>query len=236
MPNHTRHNHTYSDSHIHILVAHNLEHMCNALLFLCPLGLTFTCWGCYGLCPTYSNRACPLSFIPFLCISVFMALSTVFHSINSPDSSPFSHSVLCGWLGSKHKLTNCFFVAAFVDSLGGADEELEQSRASGEDATSEEEFVLELDSSLDEEDYLPLARQIRPRKQPVATRRSSAASLGDRLQLLLLLSTKSSSRGRQVARTLPARKSWYLSRTVHEMRKITSPWQGRSVVGNSTLQ
>ena len=26
-------------------------------------------------------------------ISVFMALSTVFHSINSPDSSPFSHSV-----------------------------------------------------------------------------------------------------------------------------------------------
>ena len=27
-------------------------------------------------------------------ISVFMALSTVFHSINSPDYSPFSHSVL----------------------------------------------------------------------------------------------------------------------------------------------
>ena len=27
-------------------------------------------------------------------ISVFMAFSTVFHSINSPDSSPFSHSVL----------------------------------------------------------------------------------------------------------------------------------------------
>ena len=27
-------------------------------------------------------------------ISVFMALSTVFHSINSPDSTPFSHSVL----------------------------------------------------------------------------------------------------------------------------------------------
>ena len=27
-------------------------------------------------------------------ISVFMALSTVFHSINSPDNSPFSHSVL----------------------------------------------------------------------------------------------------------------------------------------------
>ena len=27
-------------------------------------------------------------------VSVFMALSTVSHSINSPDSSPFSHSVL----------------------------------------------------------------------------------------------------------------------------------------------
>ena len=27
-------------------------------------------------------------------ISVFMALSTVFHSINSPDNSPFSDSVL----------------------------------------------------------------------------------------------------------------------------------------------
>ena len=26
--------------------------------------------------------------------SVFMVLSTVFHSVNSPDSSPFSHSVL----------------------------------------------------------------------------------------------------------------------------------------------
>ena len=27
-------------------------------------------------------------------IAVFMALSTVFHSINSPDNSPLSHSVL----------------------------------------------------------------------------------------------------------------------------------------------
>ena len=36
--------------------------------------------------------------IPFysvlVCISVFMALSTVFYSINSHDNSPFSHSVL----------------------------------------------------------------------------------------------------------------------------------------------
>ena len=27
-------------------------------------------------------------------ISVFMSLSTAFHSINSPDNSPFSHSIL----------------------------------------------------------------------------------------------------------------------------------------------
>ena len=27
-------------------------------------------------------------------VSVFMALSTVFHSINSPDNSPLSHSLL----------------------------------------------------------------------------------------------------------------------------------------------
>ena len=33
-------------------------------------------------------------FILFLCLFVFVALSTVFHSINAPDNSPFSHSVL----------------------------------------------------------------------------------------------------------------------------------------------
>ena len=65
--------------------------------------------------------------------SVFMAVSTVFRSINSPDNSPLSHSFLpvlflpygsfqlyisiikvshspdiipCGWLGLKHQLTN----------------------------------------------------------------------------------------------------------------------------------
>ena len=40
----------------------------------------------------------PIPFIPFysvlVSVSVFMALSTVFHSINSPDNSPFSPSVL----------------------------------------------------------------------------------------------------------------------------------------------
>ena len=68
-----------------------------------------------------------------LSFSVFMALSTVFHSINSPNNSPLSHFVLpvlvllywsfqlyisffivslspdiilCGWLDLKHQLTN----------------------------------------------------------------------------------------------------------------------------------
>ena len=37
----------------------------------------------------------PIPFFSVLVsISVFMALSTVFHSINSPDNSPLSHSVL----------------------------------------------------------------------------------------------------------------------------------------------
>ena len=37
----------------------------------------------------------PTSFYSVLVsVSVFMALSTVFHSVNSPDSSPFSPSVL----------------------------------------------------------------------------------------------------------------------------------------------
>ena len=41
----------------------------------------------------------PPPFFVFFCfvlvsVSVFIALSTVFHSINSPDNSPLSHSVL----------------------------------------------------------------------------------------------------------------------------------------------
>ena len=39
--------------------------------------------------------ASPLLFFSVLVsISVFMALSTVFHSVNSPENSPVSHSVL----------------------------------------------------------------------------------------------------------------------------------------------
>ena len=101
-----------------------------------PHGLTFAWWGCCGLC--FWNKPTELAHCffgsVFVSISVFMALSTVFHSINSPDNSPLSHSVLpvlfppcwsferyisfwkspsalspdiilCGWLGSKHQLT-----------------------------------------------------------------------------------------------------------------------------------
>ena len=32
------------------------------------MGLTSTWWGCYGLCLTQTNRACPLLFILVLCL------------------------------------------------------------------------------------------------------------------------------------------------------------------------
>ena len=116
-----------------------------------PRGLTFTWWWCYGLCPRHKPTKFAYSFYAVLVsISVFVALSPVFHSTNSPEHSVFSlsssgfHSalfvpstlylcmkvseifynlfneylgdrlqlvlspdvILCGWLGSKHQLTN----------------------------------------------------------------------------------------------------------------------------------
>ena len=62
-----------------------------------PFGLTFTWWGCYGLCPRHKPTELAHSFysvLIFVSVSAFVALSTVFHSINSPDNSPLSHSVL----------------------------------------------------------------------------------------------------------------------------------------------
>ena len=54
-----------------------------------PRGLPFTWWGCYvWLIATEFAH----SF--FVSMSVLMVLSTVFHSINSPDNSSFSHFVL----------------------------------------------------------------------------------------------------------------------------------------------
>ena len=78
-------------------------------------------------------------------VSVFVALSTAFHSMNSPDNSPLSHSVLpvlflpycsfqlyiyiyifmkvsfspdiiiCGWLGLKHQLTNKLIIIIIIE-------------------------------------------------------------------------------------------------------------------------
>ena len=103
------------------------------IFFKCPRGLTFTWWGRYGSCLGHEPTELAHSLCSVLVsISVFVALSTVFHSINSPDNSLFSHSVLpvvslpywsfqlrlfmkvspspdiipSGWLGSKHQLTN----------------------------------------------------------------------------------------------------------------------------------
>ena len=58
-----------------------------------PRGLTFTWSGCYGV--DINQPTLPTPFYSVLVsISLFMALSTVFHSINSPGNSQFSHSVL----------------------------------------------------------------------------------------------------------------------------------------------
>ena len=65
--------------------------------FRCPRGLTLTWWGCHGLCQRHKLTELAHSFFFYsvlVSVSVFMALSTVFRSINSSDNSPFSHSVL----------------------------------------------------------------------------------------------------------------------------------------------
>ena len=50
---------------------------------------------CGGDVTVYAKPSFPTPFYSVLVsISVFISLSTVFHSINSPDNSPFSHSVL----------------------------------------------------------------------------------------------------------------------------------------------
>ena len=66
-----------------------------ASLPICPRGLTFSWWGCYILCLRHKPTEHAHSFYSALVsVSVFMALSTVFHFINSPDNSPLSHRVL----------------------------------------------------------------------------------------------------------------------------------------------
>ena len=64
-----------------------------------PRGLTFTWWGCCGLCFFNINQpGLPTPFylvlVFFSFISVFMALSAVFNFTNSPNNSPLSHLFL----------------------------------------------------------------------------------------------------------------------------------------------
>ena len=73
------------------------------IAFTFTLGLCCRCWCALNsqclVCTVHfaldiNQPSLPTLFILFLCLFVFMAHSTVFHSINSLDSSPFSHSVL----------------------------------------------------------------------------------------------------------------------------------------------
>ena len=61
----------------------------------CPCGLAFMWWGCCGLHQRHkpTELATPFQSV-LMFISVFMAFSTVFHSIKSYSNSPLSHSVL----------------------------------------------------------------------------------------------------------------------------------------------
>ena len=70
---------------------------CFVLFCVRSLGLTFTWWGwdVAAYVFTISQPSLPTPFYSVLVtVSVCMALSTVFHSITSPDNSAFSHSVL----------------------------------------------------------------------------------------------------------------------------------------------
>ena len=60
-----------------------------------PRGLTFTWWGCCGSCQGHTSTELAYSFLICSCVYFcLMTLLTVFHSINSADNSPLSHSVL----------------------------------------------------------------------------------------------------------------------------------------------
>ena len=68
---------------------------CALLKFGGPRGLPLTWWRCCGLCQRHKPTEPAHSFYSALVsISVLLVLSTVFHSINYPDNSLLSHSVL----------------------------------------------------------------------------------------------------------------------------------------------
>ena len=69
--------------------------ICITSSLICPCQLTFLWWGCYVWSLRHKPTELANSFYSVLVsVSVFMALSTVFNSLNSPDNSPLSHFVL----------------------------------------------------------------------------------------------------------------------------------------------
>ena len=116
-------------------------------LLLCPLSYVWVTAGSPSrggdvtVCVWHKPAELAHSFWFFLVsVSVFMALSTVFHSINSPDNTPLSlcsfglfsallvllttnlfmkvslspDIILIGWLGSKHQLTNYLLMKVLI--------------------------------------------------------------------------------------------------------------------------
>ena len=61
-------------------------------VLLSPLAHLQVIWMLWFIFLTWTNQACPLLFILFLCL--FLILFTVFHSINSSDHSLLCHSAL----------------------------------------------------------------------------------------------------------------------------------------------
>ena len=72
--------------------------VCRHVIYIYLCGVPAGSPSCGGDVTVYvfdiNQPSLPTSFYSVLVsISVFMSLSTVFHSINSPDNSPLSHSV-----------------------------------------------------------------------------------------------------------------------------------------------
>ena len=104
------------------------------VFFFCPRGLTFTWWGCYGLCPRHKPTESAHSFLvcfcvyfcpygPFQCISFYIFSRRPSVSALYPSSLIFALLVLStiylftevsfslsGSLGSKHQLINCLLL------------------------------------------------------------------------------------------------------------------------------
>ena len=66
-----------------------------------------------------NQHSLPIPFCSVLVpLSVFMALSAVFHSINSPDNSPFSHSVLPDFMSALLVLSTTYlFIKVSLNGL-----------------------------------------------------------------------------------------------------------------------